>query len=100
MDMFRGCKPEDMPPHVYAIAQSAYDALKTTRRDQAIVLSGYSNSGKTVNVKHIVYYLQHTATALHVSNRVITGEYLPCFLVMSQEPFLIVSIFIYIVYLP
>ena len=55
--MFKGCKQEDMPPHVYSYAQSVYRAMLSTRQDQSIVLLGHSGSGKTKNAKHILNYL-------------------------------------------
>jgi myosin heavy subunit len=85
MDMFCGCKPEDMPPHVYAIAQSAYDALKTTKQDQAIVVSGYSNSGKTTNVQHVVNYLRHMTAKLNPRKKIISGDFLVTFVLVCLE---------------
>jgi myosin heavy subunit len=82
MDMFCDCKPEDMPPHVYAIAQSAYDALKTTKHDQAIVVSGYSNSGKTTNVQHVVNYLRHMTAKLNPRKQVVSGNFLASFVLI------------------
>ncbi|KAK7595346.1 hypothetical protein V9T40_013171 [Parthenolecanium corni] len=55
--MFRGCKAEDMPAHVFSLAQSAYRETITTRRDHSIVFSGRSGSGKTVNHKQVLRYL-------------------------------------------
>ncbi|XP_071848331.1 unconventional myosin-XVIIIa-like isoform X3 [Apostichopus japonicus] len=57
VQMFRGCKLEDLPPHIYAVGQSAYLSMQTTRRDQSIVFMGKSGSGKSWNVKHVLQYL-------------------------------------------
>jgi len=56
IQMFRGCRPEDMPPHIYAVAQTAYRSLLATRRDQSVVLMGRSGSGKTTNARHVMQY--------------------------------------------
>ena len=56
IQMFRGCHPEDMPPHIYAVAQTAYRSLLATRRDQSVVLMGRSGSGKTTNARHVMQY--------------------------------------------
>lgn len=55
--MFRGCKNEDMPPHIYAMAQAAYRGMLATRRDHSLVFLGRSGSGKTTNFKHALHYL-------------------------------------------
>ncbi|XP_076023989.1 unconventional myosin-XVIIIa isoform X3 [Genypterus blacodes] len=57
MHMFKGCRREDSAPHIYAVAQSAYRNLLTTRQDQSIVLLGKSGTGKTTNCQHLVQYL-------------------------------------------
>jgi len=55
--MFRGCKTEDMPPHVYSLAQTAYRSLVETRRDQSLIFMGRSGSGKSTSFKHALNYL-------------------------------------------
>lgn len=55
--MFRGCKPEDMPPHIYAAAQGAYRGALASRRDQSLVFQGRSGAGKTCNFRHALHYL-------------------------------------------
>ncbi|XP_051540244.1 unconventional myosin-XVIIIa-like isoform X4 [Myxocyprinus asiaticus] len=57
MQMFKGCRREETGPHIFAIAQSAYHQLLTTRQDQAIVLLGRSGSGKTTSCQHLLQYL-------------------------------------------
>lgn len=69
--MFRGCKSEDMPPHIYSLAQSAYHGMLASRRDHSVVLLGRSGSGKTTNFKHVLHYLVLAAGAV---NKVPTGS--------------------------
>lgn len=65
IQMFRGCKQEDMPPHIFAAAQSAYRNMLATRMDQSVVLMGHSGSGKTINSRHIMHYLAAAASSQH-----------------------------------
>ncbi|XP_012216903.2 unconventional myosin-XVIIIa isoform X2 [Linepithema humile] len=69
--MFRGCKSEDMPPHIYAIAQSAYRGMLATRRDHSLVFLGRSGAGKTTNFKHALHYLVLAAGTV---NKILTIE--------------------------
>ncbi|KAM8818203.1 unconventional myosin-XVIIIa isoform 12-T12 [Rhynchonycteris naso] len=57
MHMFKGCRREDMAPHIYAVAQTAYRAMLMSRQDQSIILLGRSGSGKTTSCQHLVQYL-------------------------------------------
>ena len=41
-------------PHVFAVAEDAYRAMRRTRRDQAILVSGESGAGKTEAAKKIM----------------------------------------------
>ena len=69
--MFRGCKQEDMPPHVYAVAQHAHRELLSNRIDQSILLLGRSGSGKTTNARHLLQYLILASGSV---NNYLTGE--------------------------
>ncbi|XP_058436033.1 unconventional myosin-XVIIIa isoform X6 [Marmota monax] len=72
MHMFKGCRREDMAPHIYAVAQTAYRAMLMSRQDQSIILLGSSGSGKTTSCQHLVQYL---ATITGTSgNRVFSVE--------------------------
>ncbi|OAD57389.1 Unconventional myosin-XVIIIa [Eufriesea mexicana] len=75
--MFRGCKSEDMPPHVYAMAQAAYRGMLATRRDHSLVFLGRSGSGKTTNFKHALHYLvlaAGTVNKLYIVFKILTIE--------------------------
>ncbi|NXL01951.1 MY18A protein, partial [Mesembrinibis cayennensis] len=63
MHMFKGCRREDMSPHIYAVAQAAYRSMLMSRQDQAVVLLGASGSGKTTNCQHLVQYLTTIASS-------------------------------------
>ncbi|XP_063988212.1 unconventional myosin-XVIIIa isoform X1 [Diachasmimorpha longicaudata] len=69
--MFKGCKSEDMPPHIYAMSQSAYRGMLATRRDHSLVFLGRSGSGKTTNFKHALHYLVLAAGTV---NKILTIE--------------------------
>ena len=69
--MFKGCKPEDMPPHVYAVAQTAYRTMLNTRHDQSLVLLGRSGSGKTTNARHALHFF---TTAAGSVGKLVTGN--------------------------
>ncbi|XP_071540833.1 unconventional myosin-XVIIIa-like [Panulirus ornatus] len=71
IQMFKGCKLEDMPPHIYSAAQASYRDLLATRRDQSIVFLGRSGAGKTTNFRHVLHYL---ALAAGATNKVLTVE--------------------------
>lgn len=70
--MFRSCRPDDMPPHVYAVAQTAYKNMQATRKDQSLIFLGRSGSGKTTSARHALHYF--TTTALSAGS-FITGEH-------------------------
>ena len=57
VDMFRGCRREDMPPHIFAMGQQAYRNMLTAHTDQSLILMGLSGSGKTFNARYLLRYL-------------------------------------------
>lgn len=71
VSMFRGCKSEDMPPHIYSTSQSAYRTMLETRRDQSLIFLGRSGAGKTTSFKHALNYLVLTAGSV---NKILSVE--------------------------
>ena len=70
IQLFRGCKAEDMPPHIYASAQSAYRNMSASRCDQSLVFVGRSASGKTHNFRNALHYL---CIAAGCPSKILTG---------------------------
>ncbi|GFY57295.1 unconventional myosin-XVIIIa [Trichonephila inaurata madagascariensis] len=71
MRTFKSCRDDDMPPHIYAVAQTALNNLLRTRKDQSITFQGRSGSGKTTCLRHVLQYLVVVAGS---SKQVLTGE--------------------------
>ncbi|GAA6230048.1 unconventional myosin-XV-like [Lates japonicus] len=58
---YEGRSLSDNPPHLFAIANLSYTTMMDAKKDQCIVISGESGSGKTEATKLILRYL----TAIH-----------------------------------
>jgi myosin-5 len=57
MEQYRGAPLGELSPHVYAIADAAYGAMRAGGRPQSILVSGESGAGKTETSKLIMQYL-------------------------------------------
>ncbi|XP_078385251.1 unconventional myosin-XVB [Cetorhinus maximus] len=62
---FRRRDLSENPPHIFAIADAAYTLSQSLEREQCIMVSGQSGSGKTEAAKLIIHYL----TALYQDTR-------------------------------
>uniref|UniRef100_A0A3Q3EEH9 Myosin, heavy chain 9a, non-muscle n=1 Tax=Kryptolebias marmoratus TaxID=37003 RepID=A0A3Q3EEH9_KRYMA len=63
VNMYKGKKRHEMPPHIYAITDTAYRSMMQDREDQSILCTGESGAGKTENTKKVIQYLAHVASA-------------------------------------
>jgi myosin heavy subunit len=63
IDAYRGRKRNEMPPHLYAVADTAYQQMLTYRENQSMLITGESGAGKTVNTKKVIQYFALVAAA-------------------------------------
>ena len=57
INAYKGRKRTEMPPHLYAVSDTAYQAMLTYRENQSMLITGESGAGKTVNTKKVIQYL-------------------------------------------
>ncbi|KAJ3595721.1 hypothetical protein NHX12_005024 [Muraenolepis orangiensis] len=55
--LYHGRKLGELPPHIFAIADSCYYNLTRSKTDQCCIISGESGAGKTESSKLILQYL-------------------------------------------
>uniref|UniRef100_A0A3B4ZHI4 Myosin-4-like n=1 Tax=Stegastes partitus TaxID=144197 RepID=A0A3B4ZHI4_9TELE len=53
---YRGKKRMEVPPHIFALSDNAYQFMLTDRENQSILITGESGAGKTVNTKRVIQY--------------------------------------------
>uniref|UniRef100_A0A670J7N6 Myosin heavy chain 14 n=1 Tax=Podarcis muralis TaxID=64176 RepID=A0A670J7N6_PODMU len=69
VEMYRGKKRHEMPPHIYAISEAAYRSMLQGTSWKA---KG-SGAGKTENTKKVIQYLAHVASS-HKARKDHNGE--------------------------
>lgn len=64
IELYKGKKRHEVPPHVFAITDTSYRSMLQDREDQAILCTGESGAGKTENTKKVIQYLAHVASSV------------------------------------
>ena len=68
---YRQKKLEQVPPHIYAVSEAAFANMQASHKDQTILVSGDSGSGKTESTKFMMQYLAAVAHTAHTEQQVL-----------------------------
>merc|ERR1719384_2021007 len=61
--MYLGKRRNEVPPHLWAITETAYRNMMTNSKDQSMLITGESGAGKTENTKKVISYLAMVAAS-------------------------------------
>merc|ERR1711913_139237 len=59
--MYLGKRRNEVPPHLWAITETAYRNMLTNTKNQSMLITGESGAGKTENTKKVIAYLAAVA---------------------------------------
>uniref|UniRef100_A0A8C0XI02 Myosin-9 n=1 Tax=Castor canadensis TaxID=51338 RepID=A0A8C0XI02_CASCN len=72
VEMYKGKKRHEMPPHIYAITDTAYRSMM--QGESLGAGRGESGAGKTENTKKVIQYLAHVASSHKSKKDQVSGE--------------------------
>merc|ERR1711953_664348 len=61
--MYLGKRKNEVPPHLWAISETAYRNMVTNGKNQSMLITGESGAGKTENTKMVIAYLAAVAAS-------------------------------------
>merc|ERR1711994_20950 len=72
--IYLGKRRNEVPPHLWAIAETAYRGMLQNKKDQAMLITGESGAGKTENTKKVITYLAIVAASSKKSEKKVSLE--------------------------
>ena len=72
--VYLGRRRNEVPPHLWAITETAYRNMLTNLKDQSMLITGESGAGKTENTKKVISYLAQVAASGKKSTKKVSLE--------------------------
>merc|ERR1712155_476889 len=72
--MYLGKRRNEVPPHLWAITETAYRNMLQNSKNQSMLITGESGAGKTENTKKVISYLAMVATSGKKSDKKVSLE--------------------------
>ncbi|XP_052814276.1 myosin heavy chain, striated muscle-like [Mya arenaria] len=63
IEKYRGKRKMEMPPHLFAVADYAFQNMLQDRENQSCLITGESGAGKTENTKKVIMYFAKVAAS-------------------------------------
>merc|ERR1712109_426042 len=72
--LYLGKRRNEVPPHLWAITETAYRNMLMNSKDQSMLITGESGAGKTENTKKVISYLAMVASSGKKSDKKVSLE--------------------------
>ena len=72
--LYLGKRRNEVPPHLWAITETAYRNMLQNSKDQSMLITGESGAGKTENTKKVISYLAMVASSGKKSEKKVSLE--------------------------
>ncbi|XP_076329205.1 myosin heavy chain, muscle-like [Tachypleus tridentatus] len=63
VQIYKGKRKTEVPPHLFAVSDGAYNAMLQNREDQSLLITGESGAGKTENTKKVIAYFANVGAS-------------------------------------
>ncbi|KAK2711652.1 hypothetical protein QYM36_012690 [Artemia franciscana] len=74
VQIYKGRRRNEVPPHIFAISDGAYSDMLTNHENQSMLITGESGAGKTENTKKVISYFAGVAASTKKSDQAATEK--------------------------
>ena len=74
VNMYLGKRKNEVPPHLWAVTETAYRNMLSNHKNQSMLITGESGAGKTENTKKVIAYLAMVATSSKKAGKKVSLE--------------------------